>query len=87
MGTTRRGPLRLAHVLAQRVHGGVAPSSPAPVSPGDDGVVNVDSTVVTVDFRRAARLRLPIEPPTYGAAVLTFARPRSEMLLHPSAAR
>lgn len=84
MGTTRRGPLRLAHLLATRRHGGVAPSSPAPVSPGDDGAVSVDSAVVTVDFRRAARLRMPTEPPAYGATVLFFARTPAEVLLHPA---
>jgi hypothetical protein len=85
MGTTRQDCLRVAHALAHRLSGGVAPSAPTPVSPGDHGVN--DAAVVTVDFRRAARLRLPAEPPAYGAKVLAFTRPQAVLLAHPSAVR
>ena len=86
MGTTRQDCLHLVQVLARRCSGVALGASP-PVSPGGDGTVSVDSAVVTVDFRRMARLRLPDEVPPEGARVIAFARPRSEVLLHPSAAR
>lgn len=85
MGTTRQDCLRVAHAVLRLLPGGVAPSDPVPVSVGDHGVN--DDAVVTVDFRRAARLRVPAQPPAYGAEVLAFTRPRAVLLAHPSAAR
>lgn len=83
MGTIRQDGLRVAHAVLRLLPGGVAPSPLLPVSPGDHGVN--DAAVVTVDFRRAARLRLPAEVPSYGAQVLAFTRPRAVLLAHPSA--
>jgi hypothetical protein len=85
MGTTRQDCLRVAHALVKLLPGGVAPSAASLVSSGDPEAPR--SSVVTVDFRRAARLRLPVEPPPYGARVLAFTRPEAVLLAHPSAAR
>lgn len=85
MGTTRQHCLHLADALVRRLAGGVAPSPTSPVSSGDPDAPR--SSVVTVDFRRAGRLRLPSEPPPYGAKVLAFTRPQAVIVAHPSAAR
>lgn len=85
MGTTRQDCLRVAQALVKRLPCGVAPSPAAPDPSGDHGVD--DAAVVTVDFRRAARLRVPTPVPEEGARVLTFTRPQAVLLAHPSAAR